>query len=77
MSSVLLYNFVNNSKGNWVPESYSSYSNLVVVPFEYFTNNPEVTGFSHAFTDKKSSVALELGLLSCLVCERLIELIGI
>lgn len=53
-----------------------NYSNLVVVPFEYFTNNPEVTGFSHALTDKKSNVALELGLLSCLVCKRLTELIG-
>lgn len=55
MSSVLLYNVVNNSKGNQVPETYSNYSDPVVVPFEYFTNNPEVTGFSHALTDKKTA----------------------
>lgn len=54
MSSVLLYNIVNSSKGNQVPESYSSYSNPMVVPFEYFTHGPEVTDFSHVLTDKKA-----------------------
>lgn len=76
MSSVLLYNIVNNSKGNEVPESYFDYSNPVAVPFEYLTYSPEVTGFSHALIDKKSNVHLQLGLLSWLVCERLTGPIG-
>lgn len=54
MSSVLLITLLTIAKEIRFLRATPNYSNLVVVPFEYFSKNPEVTGFSRALTDEKA-----------------------
>lgn len=54
MSSVLLITLLTIAKEIRFLRTTPNYSNLVVVPFEYFTKNPKVIGFSRALTDKKA-----------------------